>query len=61
MEFTRSGPVSQGLLTYSESVNPNSPHYADQTKLYSRKGWDDLRFTEAEVRKGTESRKLVSE
>lgn len=61
VEFTRSGPVSQGLLTYSESVNPNSPHYADQTKLYSRKGWDDLRFTEAEVRKGTESRKLVSE
>ena len=61
VEFTARGPVSQGVLTYSESVNPGSPHYSDQTKLYSRKGWDDLRFTEAEVRKGTESRKLISE
>src|SRR5262249_30496028 len=28
VEFTDHGPKSQGILTYSESVNPNSPHYA---------------------------------
>jgi len=45
------GPVSQGVLSYSQSTNPDSPHAADQTRLYSRKGWDDLRFTEAAVRR----------
>jgi acyl-homoserine-lactone acylase len=61
VEFTPDGPKSQGILTYSQSVNPNSPHYSDQTKLYSQKGWDDLRFTEAAVEAGTISRKTVSE
>lgn len=56
VEFTGKGPVSQGVLTYSQSTNPDSPHAADQTRLYSRKGWDDLRFTEAAVRKGAVSR-----
>ena len=55
VEFTDKGPVSQGVLTYSQSTNPDSPNAADQTRLYSRKGWDDLRFTEAAVRKGAVS------
>ena len=55
VEFTDRGPVSQGVLTYSQSTNPDSPNAADQTRLYSRKGWDDLRFSEAAVRKGAVS------
>lgn len=61
VEFTAKGPVSQGILTYSESTDPNSPHYADQTRLYSKKGWDDLRFTETAVAAGTLSRLRLSE
>ena len=61
VEFTDHGPVSEGLLTYSESSNPRSPHYGDQTRLYSRKGWDDLRFTERAVKAGTISRKVIAE
>ncbi len=61
VEFTPSGPKSQGILTYSQSVNPNAPNHSDQTKLYSQKGWDDLRFSEAAVEAGTLSRKTVSE
>jgi acyl-homoserine-lactone acylase len=61
VEFTYKGPISQGILTYSESVNPNSPHYADQTRLYSQKGWDDLRFNEADVVAGTVSKKVITE
>lgn len=30
-------PIGGSILTYSESENPASPHYADQTKLFSRK------------------------
>ena len=55
VEFTDKGPVSQGVLSYSQSANPDSPHACDQTHLYSMKGWDDLRFTEAAVRKDADS------
>ncbi|WP_181557876.1 penicillin acylase family protein [Actinoplanes lutulentus] len=33
-------PAGRQILTYSQSTNPNSPWYADQTRLYSGKGWD---------------------
>lgn len=61
MEFTPNGPVSQGILTYSESTDSTSPHHSDQTRLYSQKGWDDLRFTDAAVEAGTESRLVIEE
>ena len=59
VEFTDKGPVSQGVLSYSQSTNPDSPHAADQTRLYSQKGWDDLRFTEAAVRRDAVSRVVL--
>jgi acyl-homoserine-lactone acylase len=61
VEFTPNGPKSQGILTYSQSVNPGSPNYSDQTRAYSAKTWDDLLFTEAAVEAGTLSRKTISE
>ena len=44
VEFTEAGPASQGVLTYSQSTDPTSEHFADQTELYAAKGWDDLHF-----------------
>jgi acyl-homoserine-lactone acylase len=32
------------ILTYSQSENPKSKHYADQTKLFSKKRWVADRF-----------------
>lgn len=61
VEFTPKGPVSHGVLTYSQSANPASPNAADQTRLYSAKGWDDLRFAPAAVKAGTVSVKVISE
>lgn len=40
---------SQGMLTYSQSPEPESPHYADLTELYSRGEWIDLPFSEADI------------
>lgn len=60
VEFTDKGPISQGVLAYSQSANPDSPNAADQTRLYSQKGWDDLRFTEAAVRDGAVSRIVLT-
>jgi acyl-homoserine-lactone acylase len=47
--FTESGPRSQAILTYSQSTNPRSPFFADQTRMYSRKQWVSLRFTNQEI------------
>lgn len=40
---------ARGILTYSQSPDPASPHYADQTRIYSEGGWLNLPFTEAEI------------
>jgi acyl-homoserine-lactone acylase len=42
-------PVGATILTYSESSNPDSPHFADQTKLFSQKKWLTDRFCEAQI------------
>jgi acyl-homoserine-lactone acylase len=42
-------PVGFTILTYSESSNPASPHFADQTKLFSRKQWLPDRFCPAQI------------
>lgn len=43
-------PVARTLLTYSQSSNPNSAHYADQTRLFSQEKWVDFRFCERDIR-----------
>ena len=42
-------PDSRSILTYSLSANPASPHFADQTRLFSRKQWVDMRFCVEEI------------
>ena len=61
VEFTDRGPRSEGLLTYSQSTNPASPHYGDQTRAYSEKQWDDLLFTPEAVRRATLKRIILRE
>jgi acyl-homoserine-lactone acylase len=48
-EMTPEGPRSRAILTYSQSTDPSSPHYADQTRLYEDKGWTDMLFDEADI------------
>lgn len=40
---------AQGILTYSQSPEPESPHYSDLTELYSKGEWIDFPFTEEEI------------
>lgn len=59
-EFGAQGPVSRGVVTYSQSTNPNSPHFADQTRLFSEGKWVNLPFREEDVAAATtESAHLV--
>lgn len=42
-------PVARTLLTYSQSANPNSRYYADQTRMFSQERWVTSRFCERDI------------
>ena len=39
-------PIAEDFVTYSQSTDPASPHFRDQTEGYSRKTWIRFPFTE---------------
>lgn len=41
-------PDANAILTYSQSTDPASDHYADATRLYADSGWIDMPFCEAD-------------
>ena len=48
--WTADGAVDpRGILTYSQSDNPASPYFADQTRLYSKGQWLRLPFYEKDI------------
>jgi acyl-homoserine-lactone acylase len=48
-------PDARTILTYSESTDPTSKHFADQTDLFSGKRWVRDLFCRKEVLRGTKS------
>jgi len=52
-------PKDRSILTYSLSENPNSKHYADQTRMFSRKEWVNPPFCADEVENTAKSVKVV--
>jgi len=49
--FRQNGPDARALVTYSVSTDPESPHYADMTRLFSNYGWVTLPFNEGDIRR----------
>jgi acyl-homoserine-lactone acylase len=49
VQYTASGPQAQGLLTFGESGDPSSPHYADQTQLFKTKTLRSMLFTDGAI------------
>ena len=49
-------PDARTILTYSQSVNPDSPFYMDQTRRYSGKRWVPVRFCARSVRRHTRTK-----
>ncbi|CAM5282925.1 penicillin amidase [Streptomyces narbonensis] len=52
-------PVARTLLTYSQSSNPASPHYSDQTRLYAGERWVTSRFCEKDILRSPALRVVV--
>ncbi len=48
-ELTPEGPVSQGILTYSQATDPTSPWASNMSRLYKREQWVPMRYTPAEL------------
>ena len=42
-------PDAATILTYSQSTNPNSPYFADQTRMFSNKQWVTDEFCESQI------------
>jgi len=56
LAFDDNGPVAEALLTYSQSGNPNSPHFSDQTDLYRDKQWRPALFERDAIEADMQSR-----
>jgi acyl-homoserine-lactone acylase len=49
VSFQPVGVNARGVLTYSQSTNPASPYFADQTKVLSTERFVKFPFTDAEI------------
>lgn len=49
MQFTDDGPEAQAFLTYSQSAEPDSPWFDDQTQLFSQKQWRPILWREEDI------------
>lgn len=57
----KNGPKAQGVLTYSQSTDPESPHFSDQTQLFSDYGWNRLPFSNKEIKADLISKDRLTE
>lgn len=49
LSFEPDGPRAKALLTYSQSSDPRSTYYQDQTQLFSQSEWRGIHFSEEEI------------
>ncbi len=57
--FDEDGPVADAILSYSQSTNPESPHFADQTRVYAEKRLHRLPFSPAEIEAARQGEVLI--
>jgi acyl-homoserine-lactone acylase len=57
--YTAHGLDARCVLTFSESIDPASPHFADQTRLFAQKKLRECRYTEASINADRLSVKVV--
>ena len=58
--WTEDGPEAEALLSYSQSGDPESPHFDDQTQLYAQKAWRPIRYTQTDIEENALSTRIVS-
>jgi acyl-homoserine-lactone acylase len=54
VDFTASGPRAYSVIAYSESDDPKSAHYNDQSRLFAEEQWKQAWFTEEDIARNLE-------
>ena len=49
VEYTDSGPRAEAVMSYSQSSNPESDYFQDQSALYSESTFRSILYTEEEI------------
>ena len=49
LDFEPEGPRARAIMTYGQSGDPESPHFSDQTRLFSSKTWRPILFDQADI------------
>lgn len=49
LQYTDAGPEGRAILTYSQSAEPDSPWFSDQTEMFSQKQWRPMLWNEADI------------
>ena len=57
--WSDAGPEAEGILSYSQSGDPESPHFDDQTQLYTEKTWRPIRFMPSDIENHAVSQKVL--
>ena len=60
LAYTDEGPQAQAILSYSQSGNPDSDYFSDQTALYRDKVWRDIFFTPEDIAREAVSVKTIT-
>jgi acyl-homoserine-lactone acylase len=60
LEYTDDGPRAEAFLTFSESGDPASEHFTDQTELFAKKEWRPILFEEEAIAADTKREYTVT-
>ncbi len=44
-------PIAQAIVTYSQSTDPESPHFSDMTQVFSDQGWVTFPYQVRDIKK----------
>ena len=59
MQYTDEGPDATAFLTYSQSSDPDSPHWADQTAAFSEEQWRPILWRDEDIRADQQEFRLL--
>lgn len=49
VELTPNGPECEAIMSFSQSTDPDSPYFSDQTELYSDKKWRACHYAQKDI------------
>jgi acyl-homoserine-lactone acylase len=61
VSWKKGGPDAQGIVTYSQSTDPDSPHFSDMTEVFSNQEWVRFPYEKRDIKKEQIDHKSLKE